>query len=108
MTPLVWIRLMQQSFGVTEPFARKLWKHLDASPTLLYQLSLLDVLDTHAVPREVAMSRLRRLGELLLPDMLIQTSVRVHPENGRARPSEALKFEEGVLACTDRRGGWKW
>jgi hypothetical protein len=105
MTPLVWICLMTQSFNVTERFASKLWKNLDATPILLYQLSLLD---THDVSPQVSTSRMRRLGELLLPSMLIEASVRVHPENGRARASEALKFEEGVLASTDKHGAWQW
>jgi hypothetical protein len=105
MTPLVWISLLQQSFGVQKPFACKLWRCIDATPTMLYQLGLLDM---DAASREVSISRLRHLGELLLPSTLVEASARVYPEDGRRRNPEALAFEEAVLQATDKHGAWIW
>jgi hypothetical protein len=105
MTPLFWVKLMVQAFNTSERFACRLWRYVDASPTMLFQLSLCDTTD---VPRQTWLARLVRLSELLSPAMLIEASVRLHPENGRPRPREHITFEAVVLAFTDQHGAWKW
>jgi hypothetical protein len=105
MTPLFWLKLMQEVFGVGERLAAKLWKCLDVTPVLLYQIGLCD---TYDVDRHGWVARVRRLSQLLPPDALMAASLAAAPETGRVRQKDARDFEEALLQALDRHGKWRW
>jgi hypothetical protein len=101
VTPVFWLRVMQEVFFVEE----RLWRHLDVSATLLWQIGQCNTLD--ASP-EVLIARIKRLTEVLNPQLLFQASLAVHPETGKPRHKEAIAFEREVLRLTNRKGEFRF
>jgi hypothetical protein len=103
--PAFWMLYMKKMFGMSERFAGQLWRHFDASPTVLWQLGLC----AH-VPEslEAWTARVRHLNGLMTPTSLLEASQRLSPENGRRRDTEVLIFEARVLQQLDHQGNWRW
>jgi hypothetical protein len=96
---------MKKMFGMSERFAGQLWRHYDASPTVLWQLGLC----AH-VPEslEAWTARVRHLNGLMTPTSLLEASQRLSPEKGHARDRQAILFEQHVLEQLDSAGNWRW
>jgi hypothetical protein len=103
-TPLVWIRWLDKVFKTEAKFACKLWAAYDPSPTVLYQLSLVDL--TEEAPLELWKARMVRLYALIDPVSLFKASLTVAPENGKPRLPDAVRFEEALLYWLNAQGNW--
>jgi hypothetical protein len=103
--PLFWLRWLKGLFFVEdEKFACKLWSELDATPTLLFQISICDHSEASI---ELWRARMRHLRGILHPQALLDASLRVAPETGRPRMPSAIHFEDELLSLLDRDGGWR-
>jgi hypothetical protein len=102
--PVLWLWFITQLFDMPRSFALKLWPHVIVTPTVLFQMAVVD----QAPPsKEVWLQRLRRLSELLQPAMLFQASLTLSPE-GKRRDQQCIKFEESILLALDDQGRWDW
>jgi hypothetical protein len=72
---------------------------------LLWQLGRIDDLDGQ---RDAWVQRCKHLSETLTPQMLLDASLRVSPEQGRRRDPECIKFEQSVLDALTKEGTWEW
>jgi hypothetical protein len=104
-TPLIWIRVMEELFATSHPFACKLWRHYRDSPMLLWQLGLVS---DPAESLDAWVLRIKRLLELISPASLLAASLAVAPETGRPRGHEVIRFEEAILQRIDVTGSWRW
>jgi hypothetical protein len=102
--PLFFVALCERMLCTSTKFARRLWNAMAPSPMVLWQLSLVD-----SLPADTAVwySRVRRLGDVLTPAMLMAASLALAPEGPRRDP-ENIAFENRLLAATDREGKWRW
>jgi hypothetical protein len=104
VVPRFWVLLMAELFGTSQKLACRLWRQLDVSAALLYQIGICDSSDA---ARPAWVNRVRHLSRLLPPAALLEASAKVAPE-GQVRPREVTDFEETVLGLLDNQGQWRW
>ena len=103
--PAFWMLYCTRLFNTSTAFAGRLWRHFDASATVLWQLGLCE--DVPQNP-DIWVERLKHLNGLISAPLLLQASEKLSPATGQRRDPEAVAFDERVLRLLDHTGQWRW
>jgi hypothetical protein len=97
--------MLHELLGVQSPKLRaKIWAHYPASTVLKWQLEI--CAEPARTPQDTV-ARMRRLGDLLSPALLVRAAEALTPP-GKSRHRELIEFEERVLSLTAKDGTLRW
>jgi hypothetical protein len=103
--PELWVLFMETFLGAEDGLAQALWPYMPQKDVLVWQFGLIKA---RADAQRPAQERVRRLGRVLTPRLLLGASLALAPEDGRPRPKGIIDLEERILSMMNRDGTWRW
>ena len=105
LVPGFWTFTLRTLFGVADDqLIQQLWAVYPKSAALRFHLHRCG---TPATALEVTKQRVRHMGRLLEPNVLLGTCEKLAPR-GRQRPKALTDLQERILGLLDHEEHWKW